>query len=114
MNRKALLRATVIGTILQLAMVLTGHWIPAVAALFAIGGILISLFAGVLYARASRSDWRDSLVGGAIAGAICAVTGIAVSFLLGDVTALILILGTLSSAIGGFIGGAIGKLIARR
>jgi len=53
MNRKALINATVIGTVLQLIMVLAGHWIPAVANLFAIVGILISLVAGLLYARAA-------------------------------------------------------------
>jgi uncharacterized ion transporter superfamily protein YfcC len=113
MNRKALINATVIGTVLQLAMVLVGHWVPAVANLFAIIGILISLIAGLLYARAAKSAWSDSLLGGVIAGGVCALIGIAVSFALGDVTATILVIGTLSSAVGGLIGGAIGKLIAR-
>ncbi len=54
MNMRALIVATVIGTALQVAMVFAGHFIPAVANLFAIGGILISLVAGLLYARAAR------------------------------------------------------------
>ena len=111
MNRKALINATVIGTVLQLIMVLAGHWVPAVANLFAIVGILISLVAGLLYARAAKGSWSDSLIGGAIAGGVCALLGIAVSFLLGDVTASILLLGTVSSAVGGVVGGAIGKLL---
>jgi uncharacterized ion transporter superfamily protein YfcC len=111
MNRKALINATVVGTILQLAMVLAGHWVPAVANLFAIIGILISLVAGLLYARAAKSTWSDSTLGGVIAGGVCALLGIAVSFLLGDVTASILLLGTISSAAGGAIGGAIGKVL---
>lgn len=113
MNRKALINATVIGTVLQLIMVLAGHWVPAVANLFAIVGILISLVAGLLYARAAKGGWSDSLLGGVIAGAVCALLGIAVSWLLGDVTPIILVIGTLSSAVGGLIGGAIGKLIAK-
>ena len=111
MNRKALINATVIGTVLQLIMVLAGHWVPAVANLFAIVGILISLVAGLLYARAAKGSWSDSLIGGAIGGGVCALLGIAVSFLLGDVTASILLLGTVSSAVGGVVGGAIGKLL---
>lgn len=111
MNRKALINATVIGTVLQLIMVLVGHWVPAVAALFAPIGILLSLIAGLLYARAAKGGWSDSTLGGVIAGAVCALIGIAVSCLLGDVTPIILVIGTLSSAFGGVVGGAIGKLL---
>jgi heme O synthase-like polyprenyltransferase len=111
MNRKALINATVIGTVLQLAMVLVGHWVPAVANLFAVIGILISLVAGLLYARAAKGSWSDSTLGGVIAGALCALIGIAVSFGLGDVEAIILVIGTLSSAVGGVIGGAVGKVL---
>lgn len=111
MNRKALINATVIGTVLQLVMVLAGHWVPAVANLFAIVGILISLVAGLIYARAAKGSWSDGTLGGVIAGGLCALLGIVVSFLLGDVTASILAIGTLSSAAGGAIGGAIGKLL---
>ncbi|MDO8296611.1 MAG: hypothetical protein Q7T19_09255 [Caulobacter sp.] len=111
MNRKALLNATVIGTVFQLVMVIAGHFVPAVAAQFAIVGILISLVAGLLYARAAKSAWSDSLLGGVIAGGVCALLGIAVSCLLGDVQPIILVIGTLSSAFGGGVGGAIGKLL---
>lgn len=111
MNRKALINATVIGTVLQLIMVLSGHWVPAVAAQFAIIGTGISLVAGLLYARAAKGSWSDSTLGGVIAGAVCALLGIVVSVVLGDVPPIILIIGTLSSAVGGVIGGAIGKLL---
>ena len=113
MNRNALIVATVIGTGLQIAMVIAGHFVPAVASLFAIVGILISLVAGLLYARAAKGAWADSLLGGVVAGALCALIGIAMSWALGDVEAIILVIGTLSSAVGGLIGGAIGKLIAK-
>lgn len=111
MNRKALIYATAIGTVLQLAMVLVGHWVPAVANLFAVIGILISLVAGVLYARAAKGSWSDSTLGGVVAGAVCALLGIVVSVLLGDVPPIILVIGTLSSAVGGVAGGAVGKLL---
>lgn len=111
MNRKAFINATAIGTVLQLIMVGVGHFVPSVAALFAPIGILISLVAGILYARAARGSWSDCTLGGVIAGAVCALLGIAVSCLLGDVPPAILAIGTLSSAAGGAIGGAIGKLL---
>ena len=50
-------------------------------------------------------------VGGLIAGGLCALIGICVSFALGDVTALILVMGTLSSAVAGAIGGWLGRFV---
>jgi hypothetical protein len=111
MNRKALIIATDIGMVLQLIMVITGHYEPAVAAWFAIGGMLISFVAGVIYARWARNGWADSLIGGALAGGICALVGIAVSYALGDVAAMILVFGTIGSAVAGLIGGAVAKLV---
>ena len=49
-------------------------------------------------------------VGGLIAGGLCAFIGICVSYALGDVTAIILAMGTLSSAVTGAIGGWLGRL----
>ena len=111
MNRKALIIATDIGLVLQLIMVITGHYQPAIAAWFAIGGMLISLVAGVIYGRMARNGWKDSLLGGALAGGICALVGIAVSCALGDVEAMILVFGTIGSAVAGLIGGAVAKLV---
>ena len=42
---RALRRATLIGTVLQVAMVVGGHYVPALKTLFAPGGMLISLAA---------------------------------------------------------------------
>ena len=114
MNRNALIRATLIGTALQLLMVVSGHFVPAIAAQFAIVGMLISLVAGVLYVRAARGGWGDSLIGGLIAGGLCAFIGILVSYLLKDVTVDILWMGTAGSAVAGLVGGAIGKLVFAR
>jgi len=111
MNRKALIIATDIGLVLQLIMVIAGHYDAAIAAWFAIGGMLISLVAGVIYVRMARNGWKDSLIGGALAGGICALVGIAVSCALGDVAAMILVFGTIGSAVAGLIGGAVAKLI---
>lgn len=113
MNMRALIVATVIGTALQMTMVIAGHFVPAVANLFAVVGILISLAAGLFYARAAKGGWRDSLLGGAVSGGLCALIGIAMSWAMGDVETIILALGTLSSAVGGVIGGAVGKVLAR-
>ena len=115
MPRSPLLNATLVGTILQLAMVLSGHYNKGIANLFAVLGVSISLVAGLLFALwAKQPTLGSSALGGLLAGALCALLGILVSYFLGDVTASILILGTVSSAVTGAIGGAVGHLVAAR
>jgi hypothetical protein len=71
----------------------------------------ISLVAGVLYARlAARVTRGNAVVGGLLAGALCAFLGIAVSYALGDVPMSLLALGTISSAVTGALGGFLGTL----
>ncbi len=108
---RALIIATLVGTVLQVLMVVLGHTNPSIAALFAVGGMGLSLLAGFLYARLARPATKGAAAtGGLAAGAICALLGILVSFLLGDVPASLLALGTVSSAVTGAIGGLLGAL----
>jgi hypothetical protein len=102
--------ASAIGTVLQLAMVVVGHFVPAVAAQFAAGGMAISAIAGVLYGRSVAAAGAAAL-GGAFAGGECALIGIAVSCALGDVGAMVLLFGTLASAVTGLIGGVAGRFV---
>jgi hypothetical protein len=112
MNVQALLTATGIGLAAQLAMVIAGHYVAFIKDnVFAIGGMLISLIAGLIFAKLAGADWASSLVGGVIAGGVCALLGIGVSVALKDSLPLILVVGTLGSAVAGLIGGAIGKLM---
>jgi hypothetical protein len=114
LNSRALAIATVLGTLLQVAMVVAGHSNKSIANLFAVGGMGFSLIAGLVYAIAARGGSTSSLaIGGLIAGALCAFIGIFVSYMLHDVPMSLLALGTVSSAVTGAIGGAIGKLFAR-
>ena len=84
-NPRAVTTATVVGTVLQLAMVLAGHSNASIAALFAPVGMGISLVAGIVYAYVARQGSAGSMaVGGLLAGGICALIGICVSFALGD------------------------------
>jgi hypothetical protein len=114
LNSRAAFLATLGGTALQLAMVSAGHSNPAIAALFAIVGMAISLIAGAAYARIARSAAASAAAtGGAVAGGACALIGILVSYLLGDVSMSVLILGTASSAVAGAIGGWLMTLLPR-
>jgi hypothetical protein len=113
-NQSALIRATLIGTALQLAMVIAGHMVPALRDPgFALGGMGFSALAGWLFARGAGAGWGASLVGGAIAGGVCAVIGIGVSVALGDVPPSLLGLGTASSVVTGVIGAAIARFFRR-
>lgn len=105
-RKDALIRSTAVGTVLQLAMVVSGHFMAGIALLFGPLGMVISLVAGLLYGRWSGPE--GAVPGGALAGGICAILGIAVSFGLGDVTAVILAFGTISSAVAGMLGGWLG------
>jgi len=110
---RALVIASLIGTVLQTAMVVAGHSNRSIAKLFAVGGMSLSLIAGVIYAVLARGGTTGSaIVGGVLAGAICALIGIAVSYFLKDVPASLLALGTLSSAVSGAIGGWLGSVFA--
>jgi hypothetical protein len=111
MISRALVVASLVGTILQVIMVVAGHSSPAIRGLFAVGGMGLSLVAGVVYSRLARESARGSAaLGGAAAGAICAFLGILVSYLLGDVPDSLLAVGTISSAITGAIGGLLGAM----
>jgi hypothetical protein len=80
MSNRSLAVASLVGTLLQVAMVVAGHSSPAIKGLFAVGGTGLSLVAGVLYARLARPTTKGSaslggLAGGAITGAIGGVLG---------------------------------------
>ena len=114
MNRRAFWLATGTGLLLQLAMVWAGHYNVFVREKgFAIGGLTISLIAGLVFAWSARASLGQDVLGGAIAGGLCALLGIAVSVLLGDVPTAVLGFGTLGSIVTGLLGGAIGRAIFR-
>ena len=113
-NRRALTIATALGTILQVSMVVIGHSNKTIADFFAVGGMGFSLIAGVVYSVTARDgSLLDIAIGGLIAGGACAFIGIMVSYLLGDVPATLLLLGTVSSIISGAAGAGLGRLLLR-
>ena len=113
LSSRALLTATVVGTVLQVAMTGLGHTNPEIRGIYAGGGMGISFVAGILYVVISTEViLRDNVVGGAIAGAVCALAGILVAWLFGDVPATLLVMGTIFSAITGALGGWVGRLFS--
>ena len=111
---RSLIRATLIGTVLQLVMVVMGHYDPRVAELFAVLGMFLSLVAGLLFGRWSLPLGKGgAALGGLVAGGLCALLGIVESFSLGDVPAWVIAFGTASSAVTGAIGGWLGRISRR-
>jgi len=112
-DRRALLGATMVGTVSQVAMVVIGHFIPWIALhVFMFGGMMISATVGCLYAQDIAKGYGRGALGGAIAGGVCALLGIAVSVILGDTQPNILALGTAISVLTGAVGGIFGQMSA--
>ncbi len=110
----AVVRATLIGTVLQLGLAVSGHYERAIANLFAALGMAIALVAGCLCGRwlvGSRPVHAASA--GAVVGAVCALLGILESWYLGDVPTWVIAFGTLTSAVAGSVGGLLGSLTRR-
>lgn len=108
-----LLWATLAGTALQLPMVIAGHWSKTVADLFALMGMTLSLVAGLLFSVWAKPPTPGGAArGGFLAGGACALIGILVSYLLGDVPGFVLALGTASSSVTGALGALIGRRLA--
>jgi hypothetical protein len=107
------LRAIFVGTVIQVAMVVIGHFVPWVALhVFMFGGMMISATVGYLYAQEVAKGYGRGALGGAIAGGVCALLGIAVSVVLGDTQPNILALGTAISTLTGAVGGVFGQMSA--
>jgi uncharacterized membrane protein YjjB (DUF3815 family) len=114
-SRSSVFVPTLIGTALQLLMVVVGHFSPTVAQTFAALGMGISGVAGVLAGRGvPATSWGSAAGRGAIAGGVSAFIGILVSYLLGDVPAQVLGFGTAASTVSGALGGLIGRSLSKR
>ena len=106
-----LFRATLIGTVLQLGLTISGHFDAPVRSMFAILGMIFSLVAGFIFGRiAVTTGQAMAIIGGAIAGAVCALIAILESYVLRDVPAWVIAFGPFSSAITGALGGFLGRL----
>lgn len=113
MHFQTLVIATGAGLGLQLFLVIAGHYAPFIRNnVFAVGGMGISLLAGAIYGWMAAQAWGPSMIGGLVAGGVCAVLGIAVSVALKDTPVPILAFGSIGSAVAGLVGGALGKWLA--
>jgi hypothetical protein len=106
-------RATILGLVLQLAMVGIGHAVPSLRAWWGPGGMTISLVVGI-WAGWGASTTTGAMTGGAVAGGLGALIGIGVAVMLGDVPTSLLLLGTISSTVAGLLGAVVVQNIRAR
>ena len=114
-NRPALAGATLIGTVLQLAMVVGGHFSAPVADLLLVTGAGIASVAGLLYGVwAGRVSGGSVATAGALTGVASALLGFLAAYLLGDVPAAILGPAVVGTALAGLLGGLLGSSLRRK
>jgi len=107
-----LLKATTISTVLQLLMVVGGHFMPQLAQLFPVLGTGLGGVAGLLFGMMNKGATGSALAGGgAAAGGIGGLIGSVVSMAMGDVPGATVGIATASTAVAGAIGGFVGKLL---
>jgi hypothetical protein len=107
-----LLKATTIGTILQVLMVVGGHFMPQLAQLFPVLGTGLGGLTGLLFALFNKGATGGALAGGgAAAGGIGGLVGSAISMAMGDVPGATVGIAAGSTAVAGAIGAILGKLL---
>lgn len=108
-------QAAMAGTILQAALAVLAHlsdWIALHALLF--GGMLLSAIAGYLYAHKVEKGYLKGALGGAVAGGLCGLFGVATSVVLGDTDPGLLAQNTVIFTITGYVGGLFGQFATGR
>jgi hypothetical protein len=112
-DERLLGRATFVGIVLQVAMVVLGHFITWIQTnVFMLGGMFISGVAGLLYSRDLNRGWATGALGGAIAGATCAMAGVAISVILKDSPQSLIPFVVFASMLAGAVGGPFGQMAA--
>lgn len=101
------------GTVLQVAMVVLGHFVPwVILHVFEFGGMMISATAGYLYAMDSGKGYFPGATAGALVGGGCALAGIGLSVALGDLAKPFIPFGTAVCVLTGAVGGLFGQMAA--
>jgi hypothetical protein len=103
-----------IALILQVVMVVAGHFSTAVVNLSAILGTGIPFVVALWYGAAKKPPYTAGAKGGFVIGIVGAVVGVLVAILMGDQPWSLLAFAPLSSGVTGLLGGVIGALIGGR
>lgn len=117
MGNNPLVKAIGAGSVLQIVMVVIGHFVPSLQAanLFPIGGTLIGLVTGWLAGKDTPGAGLGKLAAnGGIAGGVAGVIGSLVSTGLGDVPLANAGIAGGSTLVAGAIGGIINQFLGKK
>jgi len=108
-DEKLIQRAAVTGIILQIAMVVIGHYVAWVRAnAWEFGTMMISGLVGLFYARDLAKGYGRGALGGAVVGGTSGLIAVCAANILGDERLIVIpfaaVLTTLTGAIGGLFG----------
>lgn len=111
---RILLRATIVGLVLQLALAVVAYLFVAVAKYyFLFSGMMIAATAGYLYAMGSGKGYFPGATGGAIAGGIGAFMGIGALVIARDAAPDLLPTFTAICVFTGAVGGLFGQVAVK-
>jgi len=102
------------GIVLQVVMVVCGHFSETVLNLSGVLGTAIPFVLGIWYGASVPRRFGESAGGGFVIGIVGAVVGVLVAILIGDQTWMLLTFAPLSSAITGLLGALIGTAVSGR
>lgn len=102
-----------IALVLQVLMVLAGHYNDTVLQLSGPLGVGIPLAIGAWFGATAAPDYKGAAGGGFVIGLVGAVVGILIAIMLGDAEWILLAFGPLSSAVTGVLGALVGFALVR-
>ncbi len=120
MDKSALSKSILFGSLLQIVMVLIGKFIPSVGSdgnFYPIVGTAVAAMAGARYSKwAAGGSMAAALGGGAVAGGACSLLGSALAGLMGQAPgaiAQVIGIATGTGAVAGLAGGLVGRLLPK-
>ncbi len=97
-----------LNTVLQTAMVVTGHYSSAVYDLSAVLGMGIPFFVAIAYGAMGSRSYKEAAKGAFTFSFVGAAIGVVVAILMGDQPWLLLTFAPLSSGVTGVLGACVG------
>jgi len=112
-DEKLIQRATITGIVLQITMVMIGHYVPWISGnSYVFGTMMISGVAGLLYARDFAKGYAKGAFGGAIVGGACGIIGVSAANVIGDAPLIAIPAGAAITILIGAVGGLFGQMAA--
>ena len=110
---RALVRAFIVGTVLQIVLVILcrlSPWIMQHAFMF--GGMMIAATAAYLYAMDVGRGWFAGATAGAVIGGVCGFVGIVVAVTLRETAEIVIPYAVAICVLTGAVGGLFGQMAA--